>query len=389
MPTVSRIALENLVEPTVERNSLPLKQETNRDNAGNKSKKKPSHIYFSPALYITPKSTPIPHCPDSVSPSPYLVNRKLREVPAPDEIQDEENGGTVNLMGDAFSAVPFLEEEEEEEDDDDDKDGSLSDVEIIEGSGERLVNEGVLDGDEIDEEGSLNHSAWKNSSLTTHGEYYDAPEEFFSDGSSSLASPSSISNLDAELRGARINLFEEIERRKKAEKALYDMHRHRQRIVEHLSQVGLSFPVASNAENMQLEIESAERLCLEVAVTRFVSEAVGRGQARAEAEAAAEAIIDSKNHEIGRLRDKLQYREAVNHEMSQRNQKIIEISRQQHQRRKMRHRWIWSSVGMSIAVGASVLAYSYLPHTGGDPLLTSNECSEAPSDMLESCKAAT
>lgn len=96
-----------------------------------------------------------------------------------------------------------------------------------------------------------------------------------------------------------------------------------ERIVNCLSQVGLSFPMTSETGNTLLEIESVEQFCQEIIITRFVSEAIGRGQARAEIEADAEVIIDSKNQEIGRLQDKLQYCEAVNREMSQRNQEIM------------------------------------------------------------------
>ncbi|XP_058115333.1 uncharacterized protein LOC131258210 [Magnolia sinica] len=60
-------------------------------------------------------------------------------------------------------------------------------------------------------------------------------------------------------------------------------------------------------------------------VARFVSKAIGRGQARAETEAATKAVIDSKNHEISLLQDKVQYYEVVCHEMCQRNQEVKEI----------------------------------------------------------------
>lgn len=96
-----------------------------------------------------------------------------------------------------------------------------------------------------------------------------------------------------------------------------------ERIVNCLSQVGLSFPMTSETGSTLLEIESVEQFCQEIIITRFVSEAIGRGQARAEIEADAEVIINSKNQEIGRLQDKLQYCEAVNREMSQRNQEIM------------------------------------------------------------------
>lgn len=91
-----------------------------------------------------------------------------------------------------------------------------------------------------------------------------------------------------------------------------------------LSQAGLTLPSPSDViGGMQPDNLSIEQLSQEVIVTRFVAEAIAKGQARVEAELAAEAILESKNQEISRLRDRLRYYEAVNHEMSQRNQEIV------------------------------------------------------------------
>lgn len=91
------------------------------------------------------------------------------------------------------------------------------------------------------------------------------------------------------------------------------------------SQAGLTFPTPINAthSSMQFDISSVEQLSQEVVVARFVADAIGKGQAHAEAELAAEAIIESKHKEISRLQDRLKYYEAVNHEMSQRNQEVM------------------------------------------------------------------
>lgn len=129
--------------------------------------------------------------------------------------------------------------------------------------------------------------------------------------------------IESELRAARLSLLEEIERRKTAEHAVTQMYSQWQRLASLLSQTGLTFPSPPNATSTQLEIDVLEHCCQELEVTRFVAEAIGRGQAHAEAEIAAELIIESKDQEISRLRDKLQYYEAVNHEMSQRNQEVM------------------------------------------------------------------
>ncbi|CAL5389427.1 unnamed protein product [Camellia sinensis] len=47
--------------------------------------------------------------------------------------------------------------------------------------------------------------------------------------------------------------------------------------------------------------------------------------------------------------------EAVNREMSQRNQEVMEVAQRQRQRRKtQRQRWLWGCVGLSVAIGTSV-----------------------------------
>lgn len=48
------------------------------------------------------------------------------------------------------------------------------------------------------------------------------------------------------------------------------------------------------------------------------------------------------------------------------------MSRKQRQIRLRRKKWIWSCIGLSVAIGASVLACSYLPVPGEQPV-TSND----------------
>lgn len=151
--------------------------------------------------------------------------------------------------------------------------------------------------------------------------------EFFADGSISNASPSRVSNT-GELHSARVHLFDEIERRKRAEGALARMHSHWRNIRKQLSGVGISFPATRDAGvDTKVEIDDmVEQLCQEVVVGRFVSEAIGRGLARAETEAAAKSLMESKNLEISRIRDKVEYCEAVNREIFQRNQEAVGMS---------------------------------------------------------------
>lgn len=116
----------------------------------------------------------------------------------------------------------------------------------------------------------------------------------------------------------------ETERRKQAEEALYSMQNHWQRLVQQLSLVGLSLPVAPVSENDgHTELEPGEELCQQVYLARVVANSVGKGAARAEVELEMESHIEAKNIEINRLCDKLHYYETVNQEMSLRNQETV------------------------------------------------------------------
>lgn len=368
MPTFSTMALENLLEPRV-RDSYTKPPLSNRAIQGreislSEPSPAPRHIYISPALYTTPEQAPIPDtASEPLSPSPYVVNHKRR-------------GGGVGVVGNRSGGGGFEIPAEEEGE----KGGELVVVEDEKQAGEVVQDnfgggaEDELFGEEEDgfldsrrESGSLGSRNEVprqfdcRSFASNQGEFFDAIEDFSSDTSNSNA-PSYGLNLESELRSLRVSLLEEIERREQAEEDLSSMRSQWQRTVDLLSEVGIALPSPSDSsESMQQNNTVIEELCQEVVVARFVAQAIGKGQARAEAEIAAEAILESKDQEISRLRDKLHYYEAVNHEMSQRNQGIIELARQQRQRRKIRRRWFWSCIGVSIAIGISAIAYSYLP----------------------------
>lgn len=118
----------------------------------------------------------------------------------------------------------------------------------------------------------------------------------------------------------------EIERRKQAEETLNNMQSQWQRIRQELSLVGLSLPscpIDVSEGDQPQDINPAEELCQQVHLARFVSDSIGRGIAKAEVEMEMEAQIEAKNFEIARLWDRLQYYEAMNREMSQRNQEAV------------------------------------------------------------------
>ncbi|KAJ8572726.1 hypothetical protein K7X08_009237 [Anisodus acutangulus] len=349
MPTYTAIAFENLLEPRV-RKSYGKQQKEKVVEDIETPPAPANHIYISPALYITPEPAPIPETSSgSLSPSPHVVNHKRRgggEAFANRKLNGLEEAEQVNEKTDLDLKEELAEdnlfEDEEEED------------------------EGFLDPrcDALSI-GSVNEVRGLDcrSIVSAQGEFFDADEDFSLDGSS-LNGSSSGANIELELRATRLKLLEEIERRKTAEDALNMMRCQWQSISKVLSGAGLTLPSPSDViGGMQFDIASIEQLSQEVIVTRFVAEAIGKGQARAEAELAAKTILESKNQEISRLRDRLRYYEAVNHEMSQRNQEIIEVARKQRQRKRTQRKWLWSCIGLSAAIGISVVAYKYLPQT--------------------------
>ena len=124
------------------------------------------------------------------------------------------------------------------------------------------------------------------------------------------------------MREIRLSLLTEIEKRKQAEEALKNMRNVWQTISQQLSLVGLTLPadLAVVGEDGQPDVDIAQELSQQVSIARFVSDSIGRGIAKAQVEMEMEAQIDSKNFEIARLWDRLHYYDAVNREMSQRNQ---------------------------------------------------------------------
>ncbi|XP_027773630.1 uncharacterized protein LOC107021500 isoform X2 [Solanum pennellii] len=320
MPTYTAIAFENLLEPRVRKSyGKQVLNERNEEEKVVEDIEPPpaqaNHIFISPALYITPEPAPIPETSSgSLSPSPYLVNHKRR-------------GG-----GEAFAnrKLDGLEEVEQ-------VNGKTDlDLDLNLNLEEELPEENLFEEDEgfLDPKcdalsvGSVNEVKGIDcrSYVSAQGEFFDADEDFSVEGSS-LNGSTCGPNIEWELRTTKLKFLEEIERRKTAEDALNMMRCQWQNISTVLSQAGLTLPSPSDViGDMQLDNASIEQLYQEVVVSRFVAEAIGKGQARAEAELAAESVLESKNQEISRLRDRLRYYEAVNHEMSQRNQEIIALT---------------------------------------------------------------
>nr|GMD47358.1 Dual specificity protein kinase [Ipomoea batatas] len=331
-----------------------------------------NHVYISPALYITPAPAPIPELSSSpLSPSPYVVNHKRRggerhvngkidgfQVPEVRGCGEEEKTGIdLNYHG---------ENEQEKEDLVKDKIGGHTEVdgdgiEEFEGAGEEFFDPAfdMLSVGSPHEVRGFGCSSMSVQSL--QWEFFDADEEWFTEEPASNVSFHDT-NIASELHSLRLELLEETKKRKAAEDGLIVMRSQWLKIRDILSQEGLTFPSPSDViSGMELEHGSIEQLTQELAVTRFVAKAIGKGQARAEAELASQAILETKNQEISRLKDRLQYYEAVNHEMSLRNQEIIDAAGKQRQRKRTQQKWLWSFIGFSAAIGVSMAAYTYLP----------------------------
>ncbi|MCL7042787.1 hypothetical protein MKW94_010364 [Papaver nudicaule] len=368
MPTFSAVTLDRFLEPGATKSKL-------------KSNK-------------TPETTSsLPESPFSL-PSPYVVNHKRRginlqkshsqgeavERAVVEEIEDRRSSdllqpshslGDVSVLEIANKLTNISEEVDGERNSrlNDGSGGGKDDV-LVE-NGNELDKEIVTD-DFFDPQESMSYTsntdaednAWGERSFkmsTTTAEFYDACEELSSAGSLQ----SSMRDLDAEVREIRVNLLMEIERRKRAEDAFNSMEKQWESLREKLSAVGVILPAALAivGEDGGLKCDLAEDVYHQVSVARFVADAVGRGVVMAEVEKEMESLVESKNFEIARLMDRLHYYETMNSEMSNRNQEAMEMARHDRQRRKRRQRWIWSSIGVTIALGSAALAWSYYQPT--------------------------
>ncbi|KAF7850166.1 hypothetical protein BT93_L5787 [Corymbia citriodora subsp. variegata] len=382
---------------------------------------------MTPALYATPETTPVPDSPSSFPPSPYIINHKRRgprlvkslsvdDVSSRKKGMDEGNTNSnlteakseeVASAGDVpvtFTIVNTVGDEHVNSSDGCDVGSSdraaSSALEVgtsnlnngfvgetdthipVPSTPEREVDcEDFYDPQESmsytsNTEGEDNGTAERSVKFATPmGEFFDAWEELSSEG----GAQSSLRDLEEELRGIRLSLLMEIEKRKQAEETLSNMQSNWQRIRQQLSLAGLTLPADLSLESDQLNVEAAEQLNQQVQLARFVAEAIGRGMAKAEADMEMEAQLEAKNFEIARLCDRLHYYEAVNHEMSQRNQEAVETARRLRQQRKRRQRWVWGSIAVALSLGASALAWSYLP-TGDGSRPDDNQASRSSND---------
>uniref|UniRef100_A0A7C9A749 Uncharacterized protein n=1 Tax=Opuntia streptacantha TaxID=393608 RepID=A0A7C9A749_OPUST len=397
-------------------------------------KKIPVRPQMSPALYATPASTPLPDCPTSSFPpsSPYIINHKRRgprlmksfsekNVAAAKKEDGEDEAESKPINGHSRSFSEEIMSKEDGFNDEVVNGHLLRDAEVenrssnghiaaqkveIGGSNGELGDEiengkpkGVngscseRDGGEsedfFDPQESMSCTSntdgddcsTANKLSSSMGEFFDAAEELSSD--SGRQSQRSLADAELELREMRLSVLMEIERRKQAEEAAAIMRSQWQILREKLGSVGLILPADLSAllEDSHPDIDPTEDICRQIHLARFVSESIGRGIAKAEAEAEMEAQLEMKNFEIARLSDRLNYYEAMNREMSQRNQEAIEVARSQRQKRRRRQKWVWGSIAAAITIGSAALAWSYMPSGRGSSSSPSLEASETDSNL--------
>jgi len=134
----------------------------------------------------------------------------------------------------------------------------------------------------------------------------------------------SSQGMDDDLREMRLSLLMEIERRTQAEEALEIWQQEWKNLSHHLSLIDFSLPSPSIAKDSDgSSVDPGAELCQQITVSQLVSAAIAQGFARTEVESEMETVIAAKNFEIARLSDRVQYYEAANREMSQRNQEAI------------------------------------------------------------------
>ncbi|CAN1225576.1 hypothetical protein LINPERPRIM_LOCUS2515 [Linum perenne] len=446
MPTFSAIALDRLLEPGASKSAAnpvpkpkpPSRSTLHRRNSTSITDRSPHRPQLTPSLYATPEATPVPpDSPTSYTPSPYIINHKRRgprlskstsvgnlaaQRKALDK--DEVNGGSmgvdthVNVTGDqpvALSRPDFdriehkiLSRESPKEQElpngihslsteavpingqhdgakvnskgKAEKDGSSardSDIEDFFDPNESMSLASTTDGED-----NFGSSA-KLSASTQLAEFFDAWEEL----SSETGMQSALHDFQTELRETRLSLMMEIEKGRQADDALKNVQNQWQRIREQLALAGLSVPpcpIDLTENDEPISVDPAEELSQQLDIIRFVSNSIGGGITRAEMEAEMETQIEAKNFEIARLMDRLRYYEAVNHEMSQRNQEAVEMARRNRQTQKRRQRWVWGSIAAAITLGTTALAWSYLPSRGGSAPRPTSSSSETKHDSTAS-----
>ncbi|XP_019422065.1 PREDICTED: uncharacterized protein LOC109331799 [Lupinus angustifolius] len=393
MPTFTAIAFDRLIEAGASKpvhKSVPtlMPALNSRKHSEPIQKKKPlPRPPLKPALYATPEVTPLPDSPSSFPPSPYIINHKRRGPRLLNSFSDVNGKSSDTLVastsaGDlqfTFTNPEPVEEEQVNGDTELNRTNGGGCNSVINGLHMEKVMELSLERDGeaddfFDPRDSMSLASYTDGEDNTciecalklntpHREFFDAWEELSSEG----GSQNGLCDVEAELRGIRLSLLMEIEKRKQAEESLNIMRNQWERTRQELSLLGIVFPADCSAicEGEQLSSNTVEDLCQQVHIARFISSTIGRGTARAEVEMEMEVQLEAKNFEIARLLERLHCYETMNKEMSQRNQEAVEMARRERQRKSRSQRWIWGSITTAIALGSAAIIWSYLPADKG------------------------
>ncbi|KAJ7254316.1 hypothetical protein O6H91_Y417400 [Diphasiastrum complanatum] len=369
MSVFSVTALDRLIEPTDK--GAPSRPANEK---GPVREKRPLYSYsaYSPAAVNS--NRPRSPSPSSFSSSPFIVNFKGRrairqEVQKPTLEHGAQSGSAqiLDVERDSTGRKPKVTPSAESSQEDNGKEGVHSQMNKLDSDAVKTES-GHMKSHSRCSPGNL--SAEKDfsklgkhepleypvqvpksdegaSDSTASGdEFFDAPE-----------SPASGSSIGDELpydgtRTTNLDKLDEleadVEQCGSAQRALLTLKQQHEAVLEKLFLSGISLTPSHNqiiGRSSADLLDLSDQIIQRIEVARLVTCAVARGAAKAEAEKELALIIDSKNREISRLRDKLLYCETINHEMSQRNQESIEIARRRRRERQRRLRLTigWSS----------------------------------------------
>lgn len=199
-------------------------------------------------------------------------------------------------------------------------------------------------------------------------EFFDAPDAPFDDSTSDDETFLSNSTTRSPIKFGqtmKLKLQTEVAMRVQAEKALAALQQQWNEMARRYSPLGLSLltgPCHVGASEDCQAADPSEFLSEKLSIARLVAGAIASASVRAVKEEELESFVIAKNREISRLRDKLQYYELVNHEMSQRNQEAIEISQRRRRRHRKRLKWALGSLGAIVGIGSTgLLCYKFIP----------------------------
>ncbi|KAH7372920.1 hypothetical protein KP509_17G029200 [Ceratopteris richardii] len=308
---------------------------------------------FHPILYVTPsvvlrESTS--SAPSSPSASPYVVNFKRRGPNT--SIRNQDVGGQEESAPHSSTSNEDTDRTRTQEEDMKGMDVAYPCPNLscsgtycrAEENGLSEENAMLADLPDLESVTTKTHKMRMRPAIlsrqsSTCEEFYDAPETPSDDSHSLQTSVNAVPLMkmrDMSAQDLEHSLQEEVARRIRAEEALALLQESCNGIIQRCASIGILMApnedmTNSIGKNMH---DACDHLSERLAVARMVAGAVARAAAKVTKDEEMEHLIASKNWEISRLWDKLQYLEIINREMSQRNQECIEIAKRQRQRSK-------------------------------------------------------